>query len=291
MHTLGKVCTWLLIPLVIVGVILGGQAINVRNSWLEQADDLRARNAERAQQIAGKEDRLNDLRNQRSLLERSWGRFWTSDNVRVTDTQQGIIATGVGTRQGLLIAGQEGLPTVYGFYTPENGPGRYIGEFKVVDVRDSSSSMQLTKLPRPDDIANWPQGRWRFWRSIPTQYSNRHDHLWNILISTEEHRDHVEELKREATAQYERTQEQIDERKSELEGGPKIPEGVSSLVESLAEAEQERDQQLLAVDQLRKQIFGAQETVQELIEESRRLMQQLPKPYLDTAAKPESRKN
>jgi hypothetical protein len=274
-----------------LGVYFGGRAIIVRNSWLEKADKLRDENAERAEQIAQKEDKLNDVRNQRSLLERSWGRFWNSDNVRVTDPQQGIIATGIGTRQGLLISGQEGLPTVYGFYLPDNGPGRYIGEFKVVDVRDDSSSMQLTKLPRPDDIATWQEGRWRFWRSIPTQYSNRHDHLWNILVATEEHHNHVEDLKREATAQYERTNEQIEERVSELEGGPEIPMGISSLVKSLAQAEQERDEQLLAVDRLRKQIFGAQEKVQELIEESRRLMQQLPKPYLDTAGKPDSSKN
>lgn len=291
MHTLGKVCIWLLIPLVIGGVILGGQAINVRNSWLEPADKLRKENAERAEQIAEKADRLNDLRNERSRLERNWGRFWSADSVRVTDTQQGIIATDIGTRQGLRIAGQDELPTVYGFHIPEDGPGRYIGEFKVTDARDDSSTMQLTKLPRPDDVATWKPGKWRFWRFIPTQYSNRHDHLWNALIDTEEHLAHVEDLKREATAQYEQTQEQIEQRVSELEGGPKIPMEISGLVESLAEAEQERDQQLLAVDQLRKQIFGAQVKVQELIEESRRLMQQLPKPYLDTAGNPDTGKN
>jgi len=291
MHTLGKVCSWLLLPLVIGGVILGGQAINVRNSWLQKADDLRDRNTQLAEQIAQKEDKLNDLRNQRSLLERSWGRFWATDNVRIADVQQGVIATGIGTRQGLLIPGQQGMPIVYGFFTPDNGPARYIGEFKVVDVRDDSSSMQLTKLPRPDDIASWPQGKWRFWKFIPTQYANRHDHLWNDLISTEEYRTNKENEKRKKTAQYEQTKQQIEERVSELEGGPKIPMGVSGLVQSLGKVEQERDEQLLAVDRLRKQIFGAQEKVQELIEESRRLMQQLPKPYLDTAGKPESGKN
>jgi len=291
MHITGKVCIWLLVVLVIFGISLAGQAINVRNSWLQKADTLRDENARRAAQIAEKEDKLNDLRNQRSLLERSWGRFWNTDNVRVTDAQQGIIATGIGTRQGLLIAGQPELPTVYGFFLPDNGQGRYIGEFKVVDARDDSSSMQLTKLPRPDDIATWQQGQWRFWRFIPTQYSNRHDHLWNVLIAFEEHRTHVEDLKRETTAQYERTQEQIEERVSELEGGAKIPMGISSLAKSLAEAEQQRDEQLLAVDRLRKQIFGAQEKVQELIDESRRLMQELPKPYLDTAGTPAAGKN
>lgn len=291
MHTLGKVCTWLLVPLVIAGVLLAGQAINVRNSWTEQADSLQKENADRAQRIAEKEEQLSELRDQRSLLERSWGRFWTSDNVAITDPQQGIISTGIGLRNGLMLPGQQETPTVYGFYTPDNGPGRYIGAFKVIDPRDDSSSMQLSKLPRPDDIASWPQGKWRFWRFIPTEYSNRHDHLWNILIDTEEHLNHVEDVKRQTTAQFERAREQIAERNSELDGGPEIPMGVNSLVESLAAEEQARDEQLFAVNRLRHQIFGAQEKLQDLIEQSRRLMQQLPKPYLDTAGNPEPGKN
>lgn len=291
MHVLGKVCTWLLFPLVIVGVVLAGQAINVRNSWTQKADELRDNNAQRAAQIVEKEDKLNDLRNQRSMLERSWGRFWTSDNVAVTDPQQGIISTGIGTRARLLIPGQQELPIVYGFYTPDNGPGRYIGAFKVIDARDDSSSMQLTKLVRPNDVATWQNGKWRFWRFVPTEYTNRHDHLWNILVSTEEHLSHVEDLKRQATALNARTQEQIEERVGELEGGPKIPMGVKGLVESLATEEQARDEQLLAVDQLRRQIHGSQEKLQQLLEESRTLMQQLPKPYLDTAATSDSGKN
>jgi len=291
MHVLGKVCTWLLFPLVIAGVVLAGQAINVRNSWTEKADKLRDENTKRAAQIAEKEDKLYDLRDQRSMLERSWGRFWTSDNVAVTDPQQGIISTGIGTRAKLLLPGQQELPIVYGFFTPDNGAGRYIGPFKVIDARDDSSSMQLTKLVRPNDVATWPNGKWRFWRFVPTEYTNRHDHLWNMLVSAEEDLSHVEDLKRQATALNERAQEQILERVGELEGGPQIPMGVKGLVESLATAEQERDEQLLAVDQLRRKIHGSQEELQGLIEESRTLMQQLPKPYLDTAATPGSEKN
>ena len=45
MHITGKICAWVLVALVIGAVVMTGQAINVRSSWLQKADTLTAANA------------------------------------------------------------------------------------------------------------------------------------------------------------------------------------------------------------------------------------------------------
>lgn len=54
MHITGKICAWVLVVLVIGAVMLTGQAINVRNSWLAKADTLSEANAKKKESVTKK---------------------------------------------------------------------------------------------------------------------------------------------------------------------------------------------------------------------------------------------
>jgi hypothetical protein len=291
MHITGKICAWVLVVLVIGAVMLTGQAINVRNSWLAKADTLSTANAQKKESITKKEAELNQLVADRALLMRSFGRPFAAKNVTVSNPQAGMINVDLGTRDGLQVVSAEAPPVVYGFFIPQNGPSRYIGPFQVTDLRDSSSVMQFNKFPRAGDIQTWQQGAWRFWQRIPTQFNNRYENQWNSLISADERLTQAIKLDEVVTAQQARSNEQIAERVDELKGGDKLPtaedlppEDLEGLVKTLANSESARNLVLIKVDQLRRDIHAAQEKLQSLLDQSRQLVEKLPQPTVDTAA-------
>lgn len=291
MHITGKICAWVMVLLVAVAVFFTGKAINVRNSWTKKAQELATANEMKKDSIAKKEVQLRDLIAERTLLMRSWGRPLSASAVAVRDPQAGIITADIGTRNGLKVPASEEPPIIYGFSTPQNGPSKFIGPFKVTQLGDSSSTLQFTKYPRPGDIESWPQGTWRFWQFVPTQFSNRFETQWNALVQADERLGQAQRLNAAMIAQRKRSLDQIEEREDELTGGDKLPdqgnlpqEDLEGLVKALGTAEENRNTVLLAVDTLRKQIHSAQVKLQGLVDESRKLVDQLPQPSVDTAA-------
>jgi|GEM_PF-1917191 len=291
MHITGKICAWVLVALVIGAVVMTGQAINVRSSWLQKADTLTAANAVKKESVIKKEAELKQLVADRALLMRGWGRPFAAKNVTVSNPQTGMINVDLGSRDGLQVVSAEAPPVVYGFFIPQNGPSRYIGPFQVTDLRDSNSVMQFNKFPRTGDIQTWQQGAWRFWQRLPTQYNNRYENQWNSLISADERLNQAIKLDEVVTAQQARSNEQIAERVDELKGGEKLPtaedlppEDLGGLVKALSNAEAARNVVLINVDQLRRNIHAAQEKLQTLLVQSQQLVEKLPQPSVDTAA-------
>ena len=292
MHITGKICAGVMVLLVVGAVFFTGKAINIRNSWTKKAGDLAAANQQKKDSIADKDLQLRNLIAERTLLMRSWGRPLSANNVIVNNAQPGQISADIGTLKGLKVPGAEDAPVVYGFFAPPNGPSKFIGPFKVVQLGDSNSTLQFTKYPRQGDIASWPQGTWRFWQFLPTQFSNRFEVQWNALLQADERLGQAQRLHQAMIAQKQRSQDQIEERENELTGGDKLPmqgnlpqEDLEGLVAALGTAEQNRNTVLLAVDTLRKQIHAAQVKLQGLVDESRKLVNQLPQASVDTAAK------
>jgi len=291
MHILGKICAWLLVLGIAGAVFMTAQAINIRNSWLEKADTLAEANAQKKETIDKKEARLKELVAERALLMRSWGRPFSAQNVTVADAQTGTINVDLGSRDGLQVASAESLPIMYGFFAPQNGPSRFIGPFQVTDMRDNNSVMQFTKFPRTSDIETWNQGSWRFWKKIPSQYSNRYDTQWNALVSADERLGQAVKLAEVMTEQRNLSNEQIETREAELKGGDQLPssedlppEDLEGLAKTISTSETARNQVLLAVDQLRRNIFAAQVKLQSLIDQSREMVNDLPQPSVNTAA-------
>lgn len=301
MHTFGKVLTWLSFLLVIAGTILTGQAINVRNSWTEKVDALREENSQRAQTIAQKESRLNEVRQELALTVQHWNRVWKGVDVNVTDANRGTIGISLGTNQGIDQPPSIEPKTVYGFFQQDATTSRYIGAFRLMGPpADNSSNLELTWIGNPDEIATWPSGqKWRFYESVPAAFSQNIERVLNAIAATEEVRNSAENLRASTTQQNEDVKDQIAKRNKEIKGtggepldNNKIDQelrpyvlsvDIEGLLTVLAQEEESRDSTLQLVDSLRKSIYDAQVRLQALVDQSLELEGKLPKPPVDTA--------
>jgi hypothetical protein len=301
MHTFGKVLTWLSFLLVIAGTILTGQAINVRNSWTEKVDALREENSTRAQTIAQKESRLNEVRQELALTVQHWNRVWKGVDVNVTDANRGTIGISLGTNQGIDQPPSPEPKTIHGFFQQDATTSRYIGAFRLMGPpADNSSNLELTWIGNPDDIATWPSGqKWRFYESVPAAFQQNILRALDQIAVAEEDLANALNLRTSSTERNEAVKDQIVKRTKELKGtGGEpldtdkidqelrpyvLPVDIEGLLTVLSQEEESRDSTLQLVDSLRKSIYDAQVRLQSLVDQSLELEGKLPKAPVDTA--------
>ncbi|HUG18871.1 MAG TPA: hypothetical protein VMM56_07815 [Planctomycetaceae bacterium] len=301
MHTFGKVLTWLSLLLVIAGTILTGKAINVRNSWTEKVDALRKENSDRALSILQKESRLNEVRQELALTVQHWNRIWKGVDVNVTDANRGTLGISLGTNQGIDQPPSTEPKTIHGFHQIDATTSRYIGSFRLSGApADNSSSLELTWIGNPAEIATWPSGqKWRFYESVPAAFSQNIERVLNEIATAEEDLTNAENLRTASTERNEAVKDQIVKRNKELKGtggDPPdadnleedlkpfvLPVDIEGLLTVLSQEEESRDSSLQLVDSLRKSIYDAQVRLQALVDQSLELEGKLPKAPVDTA--------
>jgi hypothetical protein len=301
MHTFGKVLTWLSVLLAIGGVLLAGQAVNVRNSWTEKVDALRDENAKRAETIAQKEARLNELRQELALTVQHWNRVWQGVDVTVTDTNLGTLGINIGTNQGIDQPPSTEPKTIHGFFQQDPQTSRYIGPFRLMGPpTDNRSNLELTWIGNPDDIATWPSGqKWRFYESVPAAFSQNIARILDHVAHAEESYANTENLRASSAERHQAVQDQILKRTKELRGTGGEPldtdkidasmqpyvlaVDLEGLLEVVSQEEQSRDEALKLVDSLRRDIHASQVRLQELVDLSLELEGKLPKAPVDTA--------
>ena len=300
MHTFGKVLTWLSFLLVIGGVFLAGQAVNVRNSWTEKVNTLQKENTDRAQSILDKEARLNEVRQELALTVQHWNRVWKGVDVNVTDANRGTLGISLGTNQGIDHPPSTEPKTIHGFYQEDATTSRYIGAFRVLGPpTDNSSNLELTWVGNPDDISTWPSGqKWRFYESVPAAFSQNLDRVLNQVATAQEDLVNAENLRTSTTQRNQAVQQQITKRTKELKGtgGEPLPDRIDAtlkpyvlpvdlegLLAVLSQEEESRDNSLQLVDSLRRSIYDSQVRLQALVNQSLELEKKLPQAPVNTA--------
>jgi hypothetical protein len=300
MHTFGKVLTWLSFLLVIAGVVLLGQAVNVRNSWTEQVNALQQENSDRAAKIAQKESRLNEVRQELALTVQNWNRVWKGVDVNVTDANRGTLGVSLGTNQGIDQPPSPEPKTIYGFYQQDATTSLFIGAFRVMGPpTDNNCNLELTWPGNPDEIATWPSGqKWRFYESAPAAFSQNILRVRDEIATAQEDLANANNLKASSTERNQAVKDQIVKRTKELKGtgndplDPKIDQDLKpyvlavdleGLLAVLSQEEESRDSSLQIVDTLRKAIYASQVRLQSLIDQSHELEGKLPKAPVNTA--------
>ncbi len=76
MHVLGKVAAWLVVVLTIVAAVLTGEMVQVRNSWVKKATDLKAEYEKNEQELQTQRRKLRELEKQLARLMLDWNRVW-----------------------------------------------------------------------------------------------------------------------------------------------------------------------------------------------------------------------
>jgi hypothetical protein len=283
MNVWGKVLAFLVIVAALLSTYFTSKLITVRNSWTKKSQDF-VKNYETASKQA------SDLREQEIRLTssietalRGWGRTFGADT-QIANANDGRLQIVAGSNQ--FVTDNQVL---YGFELQQDGSTIYRGPFQVTTVQADRSALQPTWRVRPEDVATWQGGQWRWRGHIPTAAIDRFDAQVLAFAKGEETLGD----RRAALAIQDRliaeAQRQLKLRVAELVGGEELPQDPAlsaefreGLTKPIQQTEQERNAVLLQIAELRQQVRTTRDAVQRLQAENLALTQRLPQPPAET---------
>lgn len=307
MSTFGKVCLVLTMILLLMAIApipgkYGGwatQLLVVHNQWSIKLRDskLDAGAAIKSNREAHQE--FNKAMADVSGLTIGWDKFW---NVPVRSPQaaagtptvakQGnrLILNNIGSDNGLQDlqfvddAGTPQMvkPIIHAFYGGAEG-FTYAGEFRAAAITAKRTELEPVRAMDPQEVAKWnPNATWRLRSMVPPSFRTTID-------EAHQQRQRNKELLEQMTANIARQTSLLEQaeaalaiREGELLGGlprdpvPTRPEFTEGLLEVNADVEEERNQLLLEMDTLRRQIKQAFQLREKMISQMSDKASQLP---------------
>ena len=285
MHKSGVVFAWLIVVAAIAAVPLTAKVLAVRSSWQQAVEKNSAQIAKNEAEIETKSKQSQDLRSRLNRIMLGWDRYWDA-NVTV-NPQAGEIQVNIGGNQGLGSAqnNEAAKPVVFAFQAAPGQPGGvcYVGAFRVAALEANRALLRKVTPPEQGETAQWKNGTWRLRALVPPNYITTLRTLRDQLVERKQQfkrkQDRIEDLNRLLAA----AQERLDQRVSELLGSDKAPQGENlpvelrkGLVAGLEEEEQQRNQEFLETDRLRRDLLKVYQEQQELIKEISQLTRELP---------------
>jgi hypothetical protein len=284
MTTFGNVLLALTMLLGTLAFGLTASLLKHRDGW--QAAVIKAK--DNYEQVSGNLiKRQNEVAAANTELQRamlSWGQIWNNVPVQIFNAQNGVLQLGIGQNAGLSMEGVQGniAPTLYAFQPDPTGEGfLYVGQFKVTNITGTNATVQLTRLPRPNEVATWRPGAWRFRDEMPQGQVVRFDDLGvQITIATEQGNERLEKIKTEQ-ANLAKAITQLDQRIAELNGLPNAPANApevlkKGLVASIQEEDASRNADLAELNRLRHDLFTKYNLMLKLKDDNLALEAKLP---------------
>ena len=296
MHWIGKVSAWLLALLLIPGaIVFTSKFITVRNSWISKSEKLKDEAAKLTAQIQENEATVERLQYELHRANQLWGKSYPATGgapVRTTiqNPTEGTLAVSLGAKSDPPIHQGQWL---YGFELLGDGSAVYRGMFVAETVRDGESLLLPNWRMRPGDTQGWQNGNWRWRIQLPSAYPNRFDELEQTLVRQDELLgDRLQTLAVQETL-IAAAKEQLKLREAELVGGAELPQNPAlapefrlGLISALEEAEESRNAELVAIDQLRRSVRLLHRQIEERVSGNRDLAGQLPQPSTAVSQKP-----
>lgn len=288
MHVIGKVLVWFTFLGVIGAVMLSAKTLQVRNSYLAPLKKYKDSAPGNKLEITKKQEQLDQLNAERDRALLNWSQYWTGIKTTVAGENGGVLTEGMGTNTGLDRAESNNeFPVVHGFALAEDGTSQFVGSFQVIDLLENAAELRLTAEPRPGATEAWRNSEnWRWRQNVPSTYTVQMTDLRTQLTFTDEkllNENKNLEKQQELLAEAE---EQLGFRKTELTGG----EGTEGLLQKIAAENQVRNQTLLSVDQLRRELKNSLDLQEKLIRANNEAVRALPTPK-PTVAKTISKNN
>lgn len=280
MNVLGKILAFLVVIAAAVGAVFSAKLIQTRNSWTRKTQTFAKQYADARKQRDEGQRLVQQRVHDRDFLLREWGATAPSVTTQVSAPAEGKLSIEFGSNQGV-----RDQQLLYGFELKADGTSTYRGSFVVTSVAADRSTLTPSWRVRPDDVATWQPGRWRWRTMIPSGYSDRFaDQAAAFTRGDELLADRQANLAIQQRLIAE-NQGKLNRRKAELVGGEDLPqdEGLSpefrlGLVATLEQVEEERNGVLLQIDALRRQLRGARDAVNALQEGNLELVKKLPQP-------------
>ena len=273
MHVLGKVLLALCILGAAGSVALTAKLVNIRNSWTRRVAQLEQDNVRMAEELETQRKRRMELRNELLRESLGWGRSWCRANVNALG--DGTLAVdGVGRRQGLgLLEGT--TPVVHVFQPAAGGGMTYVGPF-LASAEENRSALRPAWKVRPGEAETWTPGTdWQLRTQVPSSFINRFHDLQGQLVNVDQRLAFEQARLTDQNRSLAAAQETLATRMKELQGDPAEADGPEEvrlgLIAVLEDRQDQRDTQLTAVDQLRREVFRTNRRLEALLTENRQL--------------------
>lgn len=287
MNKLGIIFGSLLLVALIGAFILTGKLLAGRRLWLDKIDAKQKQLADLESgpnSVASARRQFEVARNEVDWENDNWGQAWQAPNSGASPVGDGSLELGVGANAGLARGQQDPakLPVVYVFGTDAGGKQVYLGDFKLMEVRQDTAGGKLTRTPFPNELQSWPRGEMRVREDIPGNYRNEIAELRTEAIIAEQHvRQENDQLKIQ-TLHSEASQKALDMRMAELNGNPDAPEKAGpdvkdGLVQTIRREENARNSIVKEVDAIRRLLSDKHLLLTKILEENSGLVQKLAK--------------
>ena len=280
MHTSGKVLAFLVVLLAITASVLTAKLVQVRNSWTAKSVASKNKFNDISPKIVALQAQIDSLNNELFRSRELWGSFFFPVQTEVLNPNDGTVRVGVGSDNGV-----RDKFLMHGFETAEDGTSIYRGSFLPVDIQNNTASLKPNWRANPEEIRTWKPGNWRWRNLVPPGYVDNFDkQLTTILKHEETLSDRVRTLKGQVKLLAE-ANAKLKLREAELVGGAELPKTESvnpefrdGLVAAMAAAEEDRNQTLLTIDKLRRDVRSVQADIEQMLSDNIELTKRLPQP-------------
>lgn len=252
----------LLLICLCVAFFMTFRLLDGRKKWLDsieakkkQLDALQSG----PESVAAVRRQFENVRNELDWENDNWGKAWQAPNSGASPVGDGSIELGVGSNAGLGRGIQDvaKLPVLYVFGNDAQGKVTYLGDFKLMEVRQDTSGAKLTRPPFQNEVPSWPRGELRVREEIPSNYREELALLRTRAIIAEQHvRQETDQLAIQ-NLHVNASQKALDMRMNELNGNPEAPEKAGQdvkdgLVQTIRREETARNALVKEVDALRR---------------------------------------
>jgi hypothetical protein len=279
MATIGKIC----LALTVIGMIVISAYLlpAVGKSQNDVAKNLReSEEAMRATADQHRKAKMDLIRSSSRLaqLQIGWDKSWDipqSGNSGVAVQGTRLAVTGLGTDNGLIQGtdqdGQPFSPAVHVFKIMPEG-SVYVGEFVAEQIDANNTTLEPTWQVTNDETKVWvenPDVSWRFRTQVPSAKRLRIDRL-NLQLQD------LDEKDRETAANVVRQKKSLDDAVSQLEIRKQELTGKPGLTANISAIEDQRNNLVVQIDELRRQIKGESEEREAILRRLKELSERLP---------------
>ncbi len=279
MHVLGHVLIWLIAVGALAATVLSAKTYDVRNSWIKKVDQLKQDVEKNKPVIAEKEARLDALQEELDRTTLGWGEPFVNVNGQLGQNFQ-LTLQDPNLMNWLASLDQAGqiAQIIYVFQPQPDGSSLYVGSFQLtagVAQGAQGAAFAPTWTPRNEDyiqqLVQNPNGPFRMRPMVPAHFPSQYaDVRGDMAVTDRLLADKQDDLKeqqlREVDAKAIR-----DRRNEQLQG----PDG---FVAQLKTAEDARNVELEELDHWRRKVNDAKLEIESLLDESRKMEQQLKQP-------------
>ncbi len=281
MHIMGKVGVWLVVIAAAASTVLTAKLVQVRNSWTKKSVGFQKQYLELQPKIAELKEQQVQLEAEYFRSKELWGRYWNKVPTQLQRPAEGVMVANIGANDGV-----RDKHSLYGFEILQDGTAVYRGDFTVVAVQDAQCQLQPNWRVRPEDVQTWaPNANWRWRNLVPPGYQTTYDQQILAIAKSDDTLALRKEKLVAETALEVKAQGQLKLREAELVGGDQLSkdpaeavENREGLVAAVELTEEERNQMLRKVDELRRRLRIVQQGIDQRKADNVELTRKLPQP-------------